>query len=381
MTAQGCHSSWGRSAAAFMLAAASLTTTSLSAQGTGRISGVATDAFGAPIISAQVTFSGMPWQVFTDDSGAFVLNGVPFGSGTLTLRRLGFVPLSLNVSVSAANPAIGGLAVQLTHLPTLLQAVTVEAKRVSYSGRLAGYYQRLEKRNNGYFITRDQINRENPRGLAQLLQHVPAITASRMRGGGSGVRMRGRTCAPLVWLDGTPMPAGELDLNAISPQTIQGIELYLGSTTAPSRFVLNRDANSCGTIILWSRGPDTDPMKSGKPSQDLVGLLASLSVFTVDQVDNKAQLTGSDLQVSYPPPLFAEGIGGSVLAEFVVDTTGKVEEGTFGIVSSTNPLFSEAVREAVESATYSPAQRNSLRVRQLIQQPFSFIPPRKRSGG
>jgi len=364
-----------------MFAAAFLSTTSLNAQGTGRISGVATDPVGAPIISAQVSFSGMPWQAVTDDSGSFVLNGVPFGSGTLTLRRLGFAPFSINLNVSAANPAISGLALQLTHLPTVLQAVTVEAKRMSYSGRLAGYYQRLEKRNNGYFITRDQINRENPRTLAQLLQHVPAITASRMRGGGSGVRMRGRTCAPLVWLDGTPMPAGELDLNAISPQTVQGIELYLGSTTAPTRFVLNRDSNSCGTIVLWSRGPDTDPMRSGKPSQDLEALLASLTVFTVDQVDNKAQLTGNDLWVTYPPPLFAEGIGGSVMAEFVVDTTGKVEEGTFGIVSSTNPLFSEAVREAVESATYSPAQRHSLKVRQLIQQPFSFVPPRKRSGG
>ena len=45
--------------------------------------------------------------------------------------------------------------------------------------------------------------------------------------------MRGRTCWPLVWIDGTPMPAGEVDLDAFSPSTIQGIELYLGSTTAP----------------------------------------------------------------------------------------------------------------------------------------------------
>jgi TonB family protein len=286
----------------------------------------------------------------------------------------------VNLSILAGN-ALDGLTLKLAHLPILLQAVMVEAHRMTYAGRLAGYYQRLEKRNGGYFITRDQINRENPRSLAQLLQHVPAISASRIRGGGAGVRMRGRTCAPLVWLDATPMPAGELDLNAISPQTIQGIELYLGSTTAPSRFVLNRDANSCGTIILWSRGPDTDPMNSTKPSQDLEGLLASFSVFTVDQVDKKAELTEGELAVSYPAPLFAEGIGGSVVAEFVVDTAGRVEEGTFGIVSSTNPLFSEAVRTAVEAATYRPAQRNSLRVRQLIQQPISFVPRRMGAGG
>jgi TonB family protein len=359
--------------------AATIAAAPLRAQETGQISGVATDSAGAPIYSAQVTLSASQ-QVFTDESGAFFFSHVPLGAQTLTARRLGFSPLSVIVTVADGNADIRDLALKLARLPTFLDAVLVETQKVNYTGRLAGYYQRLEKRNGGYFITRDQINRENPRTLAQLLQHVPAISGTRMRGGGSGVRMRGRTCAPLVWLDATPMPAGELDLNAISPQTIQGIELYLGSTTAPARFLLNRDSNSCGTIILWSRGPDTDPMRSSKPSQDLEQLVASLSVFTADQVDTRAELAVSSPAVTYPAPLFAEGVGGSVVAEFVVDTAGRVEEGTFGIVSSTNPLFSEAVREAVEGATYTPAQRHRLRVRQLIQQPFSFVPRKMGSG-
>lgn len=381
MTPSRYHGNRGLSAAIFTLAAAFLAMP-LSAQSTGQISGTVTDSAGAPIYSAQVSFSGLPYQAITDDRGAFFLSHVPLGTGTLTARRLGFAPLSVTVSVADANIPVKGVTLKLAHLPTFLQAVLVEAKRVNYTGRLAGYHRRLEKRNGGYFITRDQIDRENPRSLAQLLQHVPAISGTRMRGGGSGVRMRGRNCAPLVWLDATPMPAKELDLDAVSPQTIQGIELYLGSTTAPARFILNRDASSCGTIVLWSRGPDTDPIRTKhKPSQDLGRLVASLSVFTADQVDTVAELAVSSLPVSYPAPLFAEGVGGSVVAEFVVDTAGRVEEGTFGIVSSTNPLFSEAVREAVERATYTPAQRHGLRVRQLIQQPFSFVRPRTGAGG
>jgi protein TonB len=117
-------------------------------------------------------------------------------------------------------------------------------------------------------------------------------------------------------------------------------------------------------------------MSSYRASQDLERLVGSLGVFTVDQVDAKAELAVSSPSVRYPEQLFAEGVGGSVVAEFIVDTTGRVEEGTFGIVSSTNPLFSAAVREAVESATYTPATRHGLRVRQLIQQPFSFVPRR-----
>lgn len=380
MTPLKYHGNRRLSAAIFTIAAA-FPAMVLGAQSTGQISGTAIDSAGAPIYSAQVSFSGSPHAVFTDESGAFVLSNIPLGTGTLTARRLGFAPLSVSITVANPNTSVNGITLKLTRLPTFLQTVMVETKRVTYTGRLAGYHQRLEKRNGGYFITRDQIDRENPRTLAQLLQHVPAISGSRMRGGGSGVRMRGRNCAPLVWLDETPMPAGEVDLNAISPQTIQGIELYLGSTTAPARFVLNRDKGSCGTIILWSRGPDTDPIRTDKPSQDLEQLVASLSVFTAEQVDTKAELVASSLPVSYPASLFAEGVGGFVVAEFVVDTAGRVEEGTFGIVSSTNPLLSEAVREAVEGATYTPAQRHMLRVRQLVQQPFSFVRPRMGAGG
>ena len=75
-------------------------------------------------------------------------------------------------------------------------------------------------------------------------------------------------------------------------------------------------------------------------------------------------------------PLFAAGVPGLVIAEFVVDTAGKVEDGTVGIVSSTAPLFTEAVRVALESASYIPAQKNGHLVRQLVQQPFEFSVPR-----
>jgi TonB family protein len=283
------------------------------------------------------------------------------------------------LALKDANTPIRDLTVKLVRLPIFLQPVTIESKKVNYTGRLAGYYQRLEKKAGGYFITRDQIDRENPRSLQQLLQHVPAVSGSRMRGGGAGVRMRGRNCAPLVWLDSTPMPAGEVDLNAISPQTVQGIELYLGSTTAPARFTLNRDASSCGTIVIWSRGPDTEPTRTNhKAAQDLEKLVASLTVFTSDQVDPTAR-PAAPLTVAYPAALFAEGLPGSVVAEFVVDTLGRVEPGTFGIVSSSHALFSTAVREAVESAVFIPARKGALKVRQLVQQPFSFVPPRNGS--
>ena len=264
-------------------------------------------------------------------------------------------------------------------LAETLPPVVVHPSRMNYTGRLAGYYERLERKTSGYFITREQIDHENPRLLGQLLQRVPGVTAFRGRGGITGIRLRGRNCWPLVWIDGTPMPSGEVDMDSFSPNTIHGIELYLGSTTAPARYTYTRDVSSCGTILIWSRGPDTDPIVATPvPSVDLDQLLASLSVFNADQVDSRATLdTTRLLQLSFPPPLFAEGMHGLVIAEFVVDTAGKVEDGTVGIVSSTAPLFTEAVRVALESAAYVPARKNGHAVRQLVQQPFEFTTDRQ----
>ena len=340
-------------------------------QDTGVIAGIVSDSSGAPIAGAEVSLSGSKAAARTDEHGHFRLTS-PLGLVTLSARRMGFEPGTKQLQLSGGD--VFQAVIQMNPLPTVLKPIVVRTDRINYSGRLAGYYQRLESRNGGYFIPRDQIDRENPRLLSQLLTHVPGVNATRMRTGGGGVRMRGRNCWPIVWLDGLPMGAGEVDLDAFPPSTIQGIELYLGSTTAPMRYIATRDLSSCGTILLWSRGPDTDPpVKPGPPRFDLEKLIASLKVYMPDQVDRPAAVDPQHtVSVEYPAPLFASGVGGSVIAEFVVDTEGKVEEGTFGIVSSTDPLLSDAVRRAVEGATFKPAMLRGSAVKQVVQQPFSF---------
>jgi hypothetical protein len=264
-----------------------------------------------------------------------------------------------------------------------LPPVVIRPARLGYSGRLAEYYKRLEKRSSGYFITREQIDHENSTTLGALLQHAPGIRIGRGAAGITGMRMRGRTCWPLVWIDGTPMPAGETDLDAFIPSTIQGIELYLGSTTAPMKYIQNGDASSCGTVLIWSRGPDTDPVGSAASSADLEDLIDRRAIYSADSVDRAARLdTTQALQLDFPASLFAAHVPGMVIAEFVVDTLGRVEYRTVGIVASTAPLFSDAVRVALHSASYIPASKGGHPVRQLVQQPFEFnVAGPQRAGG
>ena len=343
------------------------------------VSGVVTDSTGVPVIGAYVSIDGTSLVSMTNDRGEFRLSGVSPGMLELRVRRLGFTPTVREIRLDPQE-SLSHLQLRMSALPRTLRPVLVQANRVEYKGRLAGYYKRLQRRSGGYFISREEIDRNSSRALSQLLRTVPGINAFPIRSGGSAVRMRGRGCRPLVWLDGIPLPAGEVDLDAFPTSTIHGIEVYPGSTTTPPDYTANAGLSSCGTIMLWSRGADTDAPRT-RPAKaiDLDRLVQSMSVFSADQVDKPAQLMALEsLTVTYPPELFAVGIGGAVLVEFVVDTAGKIERDTYSVVSSSHALFTAAVAQALESAAYTPAMKNGRAVRQAVQQPFSFDPgPRK----
>jgi TonB family protein len=255
----------------------------------------------------------------------------------------------------------------------MVKPVVVQAGRVKYTGRLAGYYERFHRKSNGSFIDREQIDRANNKSLSQLLATSPGISALRLSSGGGGVRIRGMRCRPLVWLDGIPLPAGEVDLDAFPLNTLHGIELYMGATNAPPGYTALEGRSSCGTILLWSRGRDTEhETVSQQRTMDVEGLTPADGVYTANQVDTPAHLVESRLDVRYPQDLIASRTAGFAVAEFVVAASGEIESGSLEIFSASNPLFAEAVREALSRARYVPAMKAGLAVRQLVRQPFNF---------
>lgn len=337
------------------------------------LSGVVTDTDGLAIIGAVVSVTNTSLASKTDQRGEFRITGMPAGLVEVRARRIGFVPETQRVEISAPDkPAL--LRFQLAALPAMLDRVVIRRDRMKYIGRLAGYYQRLERRSSGQFITREEFERNESRSLSQALARTPGVSSVTLRSGGGAVRMRGRSCRPLVWIDGVPMPAGEVDLDAFPVNTLQGAELYLGSTTAPLDYAGHR--SSCGSILLWSRGRDTDPSgRSPRNPIDIEELVASLSVYTADQVDTRAVLRSHErLEAAYPPELFATRTSGTVVAEFVVDATGRVEPGTLTIISSTHSMLIAAVRQALEQSSFAPAEKYGRAVRQVVQQRFDFGP-------
>jgi TonB family protein len=74
----------------------------------------------------------------------------------------------------------------------------------------------------------------------------------------------------------------------------------------------------------------------------------------------------------YPDSLRARNIEGMVFLQFVVDTTGRADTTTVKVLRSTDSLFTNAVRAVLPNMRFSPATIRSLKVRQLVQQPFQF---------
>ena len=74
----------------------------------------------------------------------------------------------------------------------------------------------------------------------------------------------------------------------------------------------------------------------------------------------------------YPDILKSAGVEGDVMAQFVVDTTGRVELGSFKVLKTSHALFESAVRSALPGMRFIPAEVGNKKVRQLVQQPFVF---------
>ncbi len=90
------------------------------------------------------------------------------------------------------------------------------------------------------------------------------------------------------------------------------------------------------------------------------------------QLEKPAMLAANSATPVYPDFLRQAGVEGEVLVSFVVDTAGRVDLGTFKVVRATHDQFVDAVRKALPRMRFIPAELGDHKVRQLVQQPYSF---------
>jgi protein TonB len=97
-------------------------------------------------------------------------------------------------------------------------------------------------------------------------------------------------------------------------------------------------------------------------------------VFLAAEVDETPQAAdpGGLCSPKYPPVMQSAGIPGKVVMQFVVNTDGKVDQGSFKVMSSTHKAFEEPAREAMFKCPFKPGKSRGQPVRVLVQQALSF---------
>lgn len=96
------------------------------------------------------------------------------------------------------------------------------------------------------------------------------------------------------------------------------------------------------------------------------------TAFLDSQVEVQVALDTRSPMPRYPQLLRDAGVEGATLVRFVVDTLGRVEQGTVKVVESTHPAFALAVQAVLPQMRFSPARVGEKKVRQLVEFPLQF---------
>ena len=130
----------------------------------------------------------------------------------------------------------------------------------------------------------------------------------------------------------------------------------------PVRAAVNIDEPFVFRIGVPSHAGTFAPMAADNPG---IPLLDS-------QVEVQAALDARSPMPRYPQLLRDAGVEGQALLRFVVDTLGRVEQGTVQVVQSTHPAFALAVQAALPQMRFAPARIGARKVRQLVEFPLQF---------
>ena len=216
--------------------------------GTARLSGRVLNASGQPISGARVQLDGTPRTAVTRQNGEFVLDSLPPGTQTVTVRHLGYAPVEEAVDLASAEP--GSVTIRMSDYVPVLETVRVTAAR-ERALDVVGYARR-KRTGLGHYLEGDQIN-THALHFSDVLRTVPGI---RVQTAGMGRQVvtstRGANGCVMFWVDGTPwqsMEPGDID-DFVKPHELGAIEVY-SPTNTPAEFQ-NPQNSSCTTVVGWT---------------------------------------------------------------------------------------------------------------------------------
>ncbi len=229
---------------------------------TGTITGTVTDqSTGAPLVGAQVVVVGTNLSVSTNQSGRYLIPGVPAGERQVRAVLIGYGQKTFTVTVRVGESTVQDFALEMSAIE--LDALVVNAA----TGR---EQRRREVGNSVGTVNVENVQLAPITNTAQLLQGKVAgatiLQSSGMTGSGTRVRIRGANSislsnAPLIVIDGVRVESSESSLgfgvggqapsrlNDINPADIETIEILKG----PAASALYGTAAANGVIQITTK--------------------------------------------------------------------------------------------------------------------------------
>ena len=206
-----------------------------------------------PVGGALVTVMASGRSVLrteSDSLGFFQAEMPRPGAYALRVERLGYATTDTDTLSVGADETVeiairlGVTAVQLEPLMVIERRSSVrrsEFQRRMDAGRRSGL---------GVFMTRDEIERTGSPSVTGVLLRAPLVS---LLGDARPFTLSRGGCTPTLYLNGSRMvfASGESLDDRITPEVLEGIEIYRNETELPFEFT---GIGQCGAILFWTRG-------------------------------------------------------------------------------------------------------------------------------
>ena len=212
---------------------------------TGRVVG----PDGAPLSRARIAVGADPEFALTDTVGRFVLKNVRSGTRPVRVRKLGFEPAEIPVSLQS-NKTVD-VKIKLKRSVVVLDTVRVMARRETALAQVG--FSKRRQINSGFFMTPDEVEKHRTYSLVSLLQVAPMLRRSYDSKGKPIIvgRLTGVHAGCVAWfLDGVPFRGGDIE-DYVLPEEIAAVEVY-STTFTPAEF--QDPLRVCETVVLWTKG-------------------------------------------------------------------------------------------------------------------------------
>lgn len=221
-------------------------------KGDARLVGKVVTRLGRPVTGAHVQMDGTRVAATTRADGSFTLDGLPAGTQSLSVRKIGLAPAEAAVDVTSADNA--PVLVTMAERATVLDPVVTIAQRTKDLDAV-GFTQRKQM-GIGYFREGEQIDK-GPTDLGESLRMIPGLHIAYDANSQTSQKtliMSSRDaneCVNII-IDGVVWQDAASSIEEyVRPNEIEALEMY-NPATVPGEFVVPGNS-SCAVLVIWTK--------------------------------------------------------------------------------------------------------------------------------